>query len=169
MQNFKQSFLSCIIFSWTVIFSLVWFTVYAGSFDWVTSMSQTWFNLVNSKLNWTYTSWKMCTRDATWQIQCITDVPAWNTWLWIWQTRQNVTASRTFWTTYTNNTGNPIIISISVLSWWWSWLFAIINWYSMPIASWYWSTNMTWIFIVPNLGTYSITANWSLDRWSELR
>lgn len=82
LETIKKSFLSWIIISRTIIISLLWFTVYAWSFDWLNSMSQTWYNLVNLKLNWVYTSWKMCTSDASWQIHCITDIPSWNVPTW---------------------------------------------------------------------------------------
>lgn len=174
MQNFKQSFLSWIIFSWTVIFSLVWFTVYAGSFDWVTSMSQTWFNLVNSKLNWTYTSWKMCTSDATWQIQCITNVPAWTTWLWEWQTRQDMISQRVAWTTYTNNSWKSIQIFVT-------WLAAVSNFQALTyyvnwLSIWIVASDSRWrrpwaSIIIPNWSTYmvSVWVSWWIYSWFELR
>lgn len=97
LETIKKSFLSWIVISRTIIISLLWFTVYAWSFDWLTSMSQTWYNLVNLKLNWVYTSWKMCTSDASWQIHCITDIPSWNVPTWAVMAF-NWTTCPTWWT-----------------------------------------------------------------------
>jgi len=64
---------------WTVIWISIWatFFTYWWAYDGFTS-TLNWFDMaVKAKLNWIYTSGKMCTSDWDWQIQCITDVPVW--------------------------------------------------------------------------------------------
>jgi len=66
---------------WYIIWTIIWISIWATFFtywwalDSFTGMTQTWFEAVKTKLNWTYTSGKMCTSDGSWQIQCITTIP----------------------------------------------------------------------------------------------
>ncbi len=81
---------------WFAIWTTLWLTAFTNwwSFTWITSMTQTWFNAIQTKLDWTYTSGKMCTSDWSGQIQCITDIPV--AWWWIPTNSQTFTANWTF-------------------------------------------------------------------------
>jgi hypothetical protein len=155
MKTFKQAFLSGIIFSGTVIISLVWFTVYAWSFDGLTSISQTWFNLVNSKLNWTYTSWKMCTSDWSWRIQCITDIPV-SWWLGTYNLSQNWYQKFSngliiqWWTTNVKSTTTEVAFPIAFPN----------NYFNVTVqknrgTSWHWAS--LWAY---EIALHEITKTW---------
>jgi len=88
------------------------------------------------------------------------------------QTWQDVTASRALGTTYTNTTGKPIeiIISIGITN---TINDKFFNVNGVLIGTMPGSTtngNDIWTFIVPNGATYSLGgSNYSIVRWFELR
>lgn len=85
------------------------------------------------------------------------------------QTWQNVSGSRALATTYTNSTGRPILVSValgvgaagqSVTA-----TVSGVTVVSAPSAGF----TLPFSFIVPNGGTYSVTATSGFTSWSELR
>jgi hypothetical protein len=94
--------------------------------------------------------------------------------LGIGQTWQDVTSSRSAGTTYTNSTGKPIMVIISnyrVASLGTS--NTIVNGVIIAktknVGTNDVGTTSSITFVVPNLGTYSITNAASIDNWAELR
>lgn len=93
--------------------------------------------------------------------------------LGVGQTWQNVTASRAYGTTYTNSTGRPILVALSVTpagagSQNVTCFVSGVN--IMTIATTNGSAAGNGTFIVPAGATYSLTAtNSTLVNWSELR
>lgn len=170
-MKIKQAFLSWIVFSWTILTWFIWFSAYTNlptQNSWDLMTSTIWNNVIN-KVN---TIWNDVDT-LSWKVNLLNQ----NTQLWVWQTRQDVTASRVVWTTYTNNTGKPIVI---VVRWawnyvWLAWWNCIINWVSVPLAiSWNtsWADNVSWSVIVPIWATYKVDLAWVWSRmwtWVELR
>jgi hypothetical protein len=87
------------------------------------------------------------------------------------QTWQDVTASRTSGTTYTNETGKPIQISIVIVASGSSQGNLVINGVT-AVSSIVGAVNAThqYSFIIPNTNTYVLTlSGGSVNRWLELR
>ena len=90
------------------------------------------------------------------------------------QTWQDVTASRALATTYTNSTGKPILVIVSVQH---STNTGACNVTVGGIVVSLFQTNISYAgsmqfcqsFIVPNSTTYSVSANQTLLKWTELR
>jgi hypothetical protein len=97
-KQIKQSILSGLAFSGTVLFSYLWFAAWTDlptQTNWDTLNSTIWNNLVTTVNN------------------------IWKNQLWVDQSRQNMELSNTSspnyrvaWATYTNNTWKPIIVSV---------------------------------------------------------
>ncbi len=151
-KQIKQSILSGFAFSWTVLFSYLGFAVWS---DLPTQIDNTPLNA------------------SIWNQMITTVNNIWKSQLWVDQTRQNVTASRSSGTPYQNLTWKPILVSIHLNSW----ASGVVNYLyvdGINVASVRneWST--TWIFgtmtaIVPNGSTYSATLPWATITWTELR
>ena len=152
IKQIKQSILSWIVFSWTVLLSYVWFAAYT--------------NLPTQINNTTLTA-------DIWNEVITTVNNIWNTQLWVDQTRQDVTGQRISWTTYTNNTWKPIVLNIHLNSWA-NWVInnLYVDWISIWAVRNEWGT--VWIFwtmtaIIPNWSSYYATLPWTSLRWLELR
>ena len=89
--------------------------------------------------------------------------------LGVGQTWQNLTGSRALNTTYTNNSGRPIEVSVSLnISVANGTVTTTVN--GVQLTNFQLNTNGDCvIFIVPNGATYSVTANATLQIWAELR
>ena len=91
------------------------------------------------------------------------------------QTWQDVTASRALGTTYTNSTGKPITISVSIL--WYNnngnYDYITVNGVIVAKLGTENSSTTTsvsqLIAVVPDGGTYSVTASRPFKHWAELR
>jgi hypothetical protein len=90
------------------IWLVLWLTAFTNwwSFDSFTGMNQWWFDAVKLKLNWIYTSGKMCTSDWSWAIQCTTTIPTPNVW-WTCGSWQYVN--------WLNVNGSPTCLNIPTL------------------------------------------------------
>lgn len=154
-KKIKQSFLSWLIFSWTVVISFVWFATYtniATQNDWDQLSATIWNNAIN-KINSIWTQ---------------VDSLSWSQ-LWVWQTWQDVSSQRILWTTYTNNTWKPIQISIfsnsaALNAWVWVW----INWIQVAMSSQAYQANTSiWInwIIIPNWASYYVN-KWTASVWT---
>lgn len=115
------------------------------------------------------------TQAGTDDLRAITPLKLKNSVIGLGQTWQDLTASRALGTTYTNSTGKPITISVSIL------------WYSNNGNSDYITVNgvivaklgtensstttsiSQLIAVVPDGGTYSVTALRPFKHWAELR
>lgn len=119
MNKFKYHFLWALVFIWTTVFGYIGYALWTDiptQDSWATMTADIWNNMVTSvnwmaatvnslistvdnlstKLSWTYTANKMCISDATWKIQCNTDMPvAWG-WWWLPSNSQTFTANWTF-------------------------------------------------------------------------
>lgn len=100
----------------------------------------------------------------------LTNLPA----IGVGQTWQDVTASRALATTYTNSTGKPILVIVSVQH---GTNTGTCNVTVGGIVVSLFETNISYAgsmkfcqsFIVPNSTTYSVSANQTLLKWTELR
>lgn len=147
-KQIKQSILSGFAFSGTVLFSYLWFAA--------------WSDLPTQSNNSTLTA-------DIWNQMITTVNNIWKSQLWVDQTRQDVTTSRVAWTTYTNNTWKPIMISIDSNNW--SASFVLNIWWNRVSSFYHTDTSMdSFRAIIPNNTTYSITVNaWTIQRWFELK
>lgn len=167
MKNLKHFFLWWLVFSGTVIISFIWFAAYTSlptQENWATLNKDIW-NTVIDRINLLWTD--------------LDSVKSSYSQLWVWQTRQAMdivnTSSpnyRAIWTTYTNNTWKPIIVSVFSL------IDSNTKTFSLTVSgviisseamtSWY-NSRVQSIGIVPNGATYSISANTGIQTWAELR
>lgn len=101
------------------------------------------------------------------------DASTLNSLIGVGQTWQNVTASRTLSTQYTNSTGKPIIVSIGITTAAAGNMTIIVNGVSTTLQGTTVSSGqgIGCITIVPNGSTYQCNASGtpSLNIWSELR
>lgn len=150
-KQIKQSILSGLAFSWTVLISLVWFATWTDlptQENWATLNKDIWNQLIGAVNN------------------------IWKTQLWVDQTRQDVKAQRAVWTPYKNETWKPIVVNVALVTSSRAFFNFTINWVTS-----YWSSAQSntyivnWTFIVPNWATYSVTCqNYSsIYWWTELR
>lgn len=164
MKSLKHYFLWWLIFSWTVIISFIWFAAYSSlpnQLDWATITKDIWNNVID-RINLLWTD--------------IDSVKSSYSQLWVWQTRQNVTASRVNWTTYTNSTWKPIVVVPKVIqpASWQCWVHIYIDWMLIySVKNEFTSLNNRYeslSAIIPNTSTYRIEVDgWSLSSWYELR
>ena len=89
--------------------------------------------------------------------------------LGVGQTWLNMTSQRAFGQTYTNTTGKPIQITVSVLSASGIGLDISINGVPVRFCSGYGTTNLTGSIIIPVGSTYNLEPNGTLLKWAELR
>lgn len=157
----KNIFLKWIIF-WigfisTILVFIVWYAAWtniATKSDGQTINAIAWNELVNN-IN---TLWAKVDLMWTWSI-------------WVGQTRQDVTASRALWTTYTNNTGKPIIVIVSNgFSWANSNHQLYVDGIIVSRSNEDSSTDVSLTAIVPAGSTYKYVCSWwNLQLWTELR
>ena len=115
------------------------------------------------------------TQAGTDDTRAITPLKLKNSVIGLGQTWQDVTASRALGTTYTNSTGKPITISVSIL--WHSnnanYDYITVN--GVIVAKLGTDNSSTTtsvsqlIAVVPDGGTYSVTASRPFKHWAELR
>lgn len=142
-MKIKQAFLSGIIFLGTILIWFVWFAAYTNlptqnPWDLMTAniwnttiarINSIWSDIdsIKQKLSWTYNSWKFCSSDANWVIQCNNTISSNITW-WTCAAWSYVSGINTNW--------SPICTVLPSSSWmtcvtartrwvWWSCKFAI--------------------------------------------
>ncbi|MDD4151525.1 MAG: hypothetical protein PHR68_02845 [Candidatus Gracilibacteria bacterium] len=157
MNNLKHYFLGGLVFSGTVIISIIGFAAYTSlpnQPDGATITQTIWNNVID-KINLLGTD--------------IDSVKSSYSQLGVGQTRQDLTSSRILGTTYTNNTGKPISIEItsngtSIVTN----AYLYINNTLICVQNGQPDNHARLSGIIPNGGTYYITGA-TIYKWLELR